>query len=153
MAQINNPSAIPSMVVGGRVITDLTNTKFLSGRVNGAGNGNSGCRIMGGSSGYQVPASKTFKVIAILAQGVYTSGSIMLGYADNDLGTASATAPTNPVYAMSTSASVALFAGAATVAGYSQGIINFDIPTGKYPFLSNNADTTNGSIIILGYEF
>ena len=153
------PSAIPSLTIGGRVFTDLANLKILFARSAGTGALNSSFREAGGTAGYVVPASKSFRIDAISAKmtGTAAAGASMgqLLYSDNDAGTEGATAFTNAKYP-GNSSSLSTFGTAASVA--SPGLaryeepFNFLVPTGKYIGLIGTSATVSTIVQIYGYE-
>ncbi len=135
---------VPSLTVGGRVFTDLTNLIVLTA-AHSAGN-LSTLRLPGASSGYQVPAGKTLKIWAIRQ---YTTSSYVaptsLGYGDTDVGYNSGSTPTNPIY-YSVGAN-AYTAGATT--GITETSLLFSVPTGKYVFGSTSGQ--QGGTTVFGY--
>lgn len=151
MGMAINPTAVPSLTVGGRVFTDLDNLKILSCYGSGA-SPKSSARLPGQSSGYQVPVGKKFKIQAILISNMGASvANPLVYYQDNDSGWATATAPVNPVYMTSGNNVNAYIAGTNVVSGTTNSIAipaNFEIPAGKYIGCS-----TDGPIVYFyGYE-
>jgi hypothetical protein len=149
---------VPSLTIGGRVFTDLTNLKILQGVANGTTNVRCSLREAGASAGYQVPVGKTFKVLAVVfqvgASAAGTSNSVAFAYSDNDVGVAASTAFTNPVYIggnLDNGAYMPLTAlSNLTKTEFS---VNFDIPAGKY--LGIQALSTGAVVVratVYGYE-
>lgn len=158
MANLIVPPAIPTLTVGGRVFTDLNNLLIVTGYCLGTTNVNTSMRKAGGSSGYQVPASKSFRILAAQIEcGQTTAGSNILGYvlyADNDVGVNSSSAFTNPIYMGGTQLAGVLGTGA-SLAGVQQYTVNIDfsVPTGKYPAFFNGSTATNNTTVrYFGYE-
>lgn len=147
----------PSLTVGGRVFTDLTNLIVLQCYVSL----NNGCtfRKTNASSGYQVTAGKTLTIWAYRLETANTA-SISNGipyYADADIGFSSGTAPTSPVYiaggaASTIWASTALAAQATSTPGMKEVATEFPIPATKYA--AWNWSAQNGSLMVtaFGYE-
>jgi len=100
------------------------------------------------TSGYQVTTGKTFRVVSVYSVNrSATAGVFGIGYGDTDVGTSSASPPTNPVYINSSNA----FQTKA-IAGDIQDIaVKGDIPAAKYAFQYNNGDQPN-THGIWGYE-
>lgn len=88
-----------TLTVGGRVFTDLANLIVLYGYADTVSRAT--LRKMGDQSGagYQVPVGKTLKVYAMKTVSSDTGGSsVQVAQVDADIGFASATALTNPIY-------------------------------------------------------
>lgn len=142
---------VPSLEIGGHVMTDLENLIVLCSSGNGASLGKSTPRKPDASSGYVVPASKAFRIRAIELHiaTIAANSPIFFGYGDNDVGANSNTDATNLV----------LFGGTAqytqfpvTVTGkFSFAPIKWSVPTGKYLFTSCATAATLG-VLIYGYE-
>ena len=146
---ISNLGTIPTLTVGGRTFTDLTNLKILVGDVSTTNK--TTMRVPGATSGYAVTSGKTFVVDVIEFVNPNTTVSyIQLTYADNDVGVNQTTALTNPVYALSNSSS---YYTSATVAG-SHNIFypNFRVPAGKYITIVGNVNGSYADTIIYGHE-
>lgn len=155
MANIINGSVIPFLQVGGRTFTDLSNLKVLYGHVVGAGNGNCTLRENNTSSGYVVPVGKTFKALAIKITVITSNSSSTpnnLLYADADVGLASSTAFTNPVYIINSSAYYGLPSVLSTSNNQIESSIKFDVIAGKYLCFTNGGSVFAGSIEVFGYE-
>lgn len=156
MANLIVPPAIPTLTIGGRVFTDLTNLKVLVGGFAGTANGNCTMREASSSSGYTPSGSKAFRILAVQIIAISVAPGSFAGilYADNDVGLATNTAFTNAVYPggdsrggfFNSSASVVT-----TTFSY-ETALNFRVPNGKYPAVTNNASTFNCGIRIFGYE-
>lgn len=134
-----------SLTIGGRVLTDLTNLITLKGYVNGAGSGNSGLVDLTGGARV-VTATKKFKVIGFRVFGT-VAGYFALGYCNNALGISTATAPVAPNES---------YFGAvpfnAVLNTSSDFLVDFEIPAGKYLYLSNGATATVAVLQLFGYE-
>lgn len=140
MAAVSYPTAIPTLTIGGRVFTDLENLKVLSAYCDcSAGTRYSTLRLHSASAGYQVPVGKTFKVLAVAViplVGAAASRYAYPVYGDNDVGFASAAAPTNAVFPYGNqTASVILPSNTVPTAANTrlEMAIRQDIPAGKYP--------------------
>ena len=147
---IITPQGIPSLTIGGRVFTDLTNLLIFSGPVAGAANGITTLRRMNASAGYQVTAGKTLYLLAIEINTftAVATTALSVGYSDTDLGRLVNTAPTNPVY-MEGAAGY----GFPTIAtGKIEYGMIFTVPATKYPFINNSGNATTAQIRIYGYE-
>jgi len=98
MGSLINPSMADSISIGGRTILNPNSKIWLYGKQGT----NAGCtfRALGASSGYQVTAGKTLRVLALIGISNSATGTIgmLLAQSDNDIGLDSATALTNPVY-------------------------------------------------------
>lgn len=151
MAQNNFPAIIPSLQIGGRLITDLSNLIILYGSFSGAANGNTTLRKQDGSAGYAVTSGKTFVVVAVEIDLIViaASTSCTFGYADNDVGVEVNTAFTNAVY---TARSASMFRIPTVTLGSYQRVPNLSVPAGKYLFVTNQAGACVGSMRVFGYE-
>lgn len=153
--QIGTLGTIPTITVGGRVFTDLTNLIILIGVLENAGDFTT-LRKMNATSGYQVPGGKTFTAMAIkiagAPQNIGCNHSVL--YGDNDVGENSASAPATPVYAGGFTAPSATVQSVKDSGGallFPEAAINFQVPTGK--FMAHTADASVRSIVyIYGYE-
>lgn len=107
---IGNLGTIPTLTIGGRVYTDLTNLKVLIAHMVGNPAASS-FRLVGGhaGSGYQVTANKTLTVSGLYCQTNDSNGpSMKLYQCDNDATYSNgAFTPTNPIYMEDESASSA----------------------------------------------
>lgn len=144
---------IPSLTVGGRVFTDLTNLIALIGY---ATTGKSFTfRRHNASAGFQVTAGKTLKVYAarFITNATAAGGTapFSLCYADNDIGIDSAVAFTNQVYLGGASTLAALPANIASIQSGYEVPIYFDIPAEKYPGCNMNI-SGNATCWLFGYE-
>lgn len=151
MAQVQQAPVIPSLYIGGRTISDLSNLIILYGSFSGAANGNTTLRKQDGSAGYAVTSGKSFVVVAIEIDLIVVAASTActFGYADNDVGVEVNTAFTNAVY---TARSASMFRIPTTTAGSYQRAPNFSAPAGKYLFVTNQAGACVGSLRVFGYE-
>lgn len=142
-----------SITVAGFTMANSANFKILSGY------GSNGLayatgRANGASAGYQVPAGKTFVVLAIRFRNVGSPAiGMTFGYGDTDCGIANGAGPTNQVY-------YAGFGWPKVAAYFPAGsqtpieiAVNFTIPALKYPFTQcDNAAGSTGHVEIFGYE-
>lgn len=156
MANLIMPPAIPTLTVGGQVFTDLKNLKVLVGGFAGAANGNCTFRLPSGNSGYTPSGSNKFRFLAIqiVAISVAPGSFAQICYSDNDVGFVTNTAFTNQInpgadvrggfFCSSSSVSTSTFSYEIAV--------NFLVPNGKYPGISNNASAFNCAIRAFGYE-
>ena len=158
MAIVNQPTVIPTLQIGSRVFTDLTNLITLSANVSStASQGRTTLRKLNASAGYQVTAGKTFTVAAalIFPKASMSNYNLQLLYADNDVGTRSNTAFTNAFYACNDNAATAMLVSSSLVPanGYLswESVIGFQAPATKY--LSIDAGVLVDCVIkIYGYE-
>lgn len=139
---------IPSLTVGGRVFTDLDNLIILSGGKL-LTNTRWTYRKAGESTGFQVPAGKIFRIMAVNATGSTSGLGMAIAQSDNDAGMNTTTALTNPIYEDS-------IGGITIESGNARGDIreislNFPILAEK--FISASSYATSGSLIcrIYGY--
>jgi len=136
-----NVSTLPvaSLTIGGRVFTDLKNLIVLHTGL-ATTNTYSTARLPNGTSGYQVPASKTLRILAVKCSIVKTVDSgtnIGLGYSDNDAGIDVAVGLlTNPVHCGGAITVPVLASGKETAYSVAnvEAPLNFTVPTGKYLF-------------------
>jgi hypothetical protein len=147
-------SAVPTLTIGGRVFTDLTNLIRLNFQT-GAANNFCTMRLSNGTSGYQVPVGKTLRIAAIeWSISAAASAFVDLHYSDNDLGFASATARTNPVLNSGvTDATAAGVQGITTAAAgsYYTKQCDFTVPAQKYPGIQDGNNTSGLSGTAYGY--
>lgn len=140
-----------TLTVGGRVFTDLDNLKVLYGNV-GQTSGAATLREPNSSSGYVVPALKTFKILAIeVIYGANVSG-VLVAYGDTDVGMASTSYPTNVVYTGGDQVNFSVIGSAANT--MAQASVSFNVPAGKYPCSGTigAAGSAIASIKVYGYE-
>lgn len=150
MAQIIQPSVIPTLTVGGRVFTDLTNLIILTGTLAGAANGYTTMRRINGTAGYQVTTGKTLTIYAMKAL-LQVAGNCNPAYADADVGNATNTALTNPIYFTSV-LGAGVTNGNSPLGSWQDTQIQFAIPAGKYMCIVNQAGATNALYMAFGYE-
>lgn len=149
---IGTLGTIPTLTIGGRVFTDLTTIKMLYARQ--GGDVRSSFRLANGTSGYAVTGGTTLTVyaVAIIPNDSSTIG-FQLAYSDNDVGSDTNTAFTNPVYWMG--ASNALHQVAAVGSGMPEAVrsfaLNFQVLAAKYPGLQIST-AARFSMILYGYE-
>lgn len=147
---VGGSPAVPSLTVGGRVFTDLSNLITLYGYL--GSNGKTTFRKTGAVSGYQVTSGKTLTLAAIRCfnDTAYTAGAgFQLFYSDNDTGVASVTVPTNPVYYGNDAANGWIYQAQSGVS--LEQILNFPIPSGKYVGGAGGASNSQ-SCWLFGYE-
>lgn len=148
---ISNLGTIPTLTVAGRVFVDLdTLIHLVAGALTGGTANRFTFRKLNTTSGYQVPASTTFKVKAthsIVFVAAATNGAYMY-YQDNDSGIASNTAPTTPVY-MGGDSITAYFCGKG-VGVHETPIVDFSVPTTQY--LGGTGDEIGAKFAAFGYE-
>lgn len=148
-----NTNMIPSLQVGGRIFTDVKNLITLYGNVQGAGNGNSTMRLPGASAGYTPSVGKAFRILAIRFT-VTTGGAgarIFPLYANNDVGLATGTAFTTGIGPGGSANEAALSCTTGQNAAIEMAL-DFLVPNGKFPGISNAAGSTAGYCQIYGYE-
>lgn len=150
------PGIRPTLLVGGRVFTDLTNLKILGTRADGGQYGT--FRSGNATSGYQVGASTALTIYATKIKprdGGQTSHGALF-YADNDVGMNSVTAPTNAVYQFGDASFIFLKGHLGTAGGNSQDVdashgdnFSFTVPSNKYLQLV----MTGSSSLCLAYGY
>lgn len=148
-------TAVPSITVGGRVFTDLANLITLGFYYNT--NAGSTGRLASASSGYQIPAGKSFKAMAFkgLINVAGTSGVALSYYSqtDNDVGMDSATVFTNPVNAFAQSGLSCMFGANGPVGSVVEGPLpDFLVATGKYMSTQRSGAAAEYAVIyVYGY--
>ncbi len=153
MKPIGTLGTIPTLAVGGRVFTDLTNLKTLVGFVNGVGL-NATLRELGETSGYLVPTGKVFRILAYSISNYGSSDGLYPGYGDTDVGQQSSSSPTGAVNPLSgggflintTSANATNLVTLELSLG--SGLL---IPAETYPYIASGG-TMVGTILAHGYE-
>lgn len=145
------------LTVGGRDIYDLTNLIRLV-CYTGTANTNGTFRLQNGSAGYQVTALKTLTIVALRLQ-TYSAAINPLGFqlvqTDNDVGFASGTAFTNPVYEGRDSGlfPYTINVGSATNITYFNDFpTNFTVAAGKYLSCVPNSGGALITQVAWGYE-
>lgn len=144
---------IASFTKSGRVFSDLDNLICLVGSMGQTTNWAT-LRKVNDTSGYEVPVGKSFIAWAYIFIGNTNAGPIYYAYGDNDVGFASASAPTTTVYPGG-SVTAGIIGQTITATETIEGNLGiFSVPTGKYPAFSGNggAGGTAGNIFIFGYE-
>lgn len=144
------------LTVGGYTFIDFsqgTSSKFFSLHAKNvtASGGASTFRKPNATSGYSVPASKAFNLLAVKINVITAAsgGTIQLAYADNDSGISGASGSiSNPVYMMNSDTLDC------TTAGLKEFSFPypFVVPTGKYITINSS---TSGCVIqleVYGYE-
>jgi len=156
MANLIVPPAIPTLTVGGRVFTDLSNLIVLYGYASGTTTIYCSLRLATASAGYQVTSGKTLRILALEAHSVYTTAAaangVLPGYTDDDVGMNSSTVGTNRV-SVTAGAGSLIFPPVNSALAYSQMPIDWRIPATKYPgFVVQSATLVNIGIRAFGYE-
>jgi hypothetical protein len=150
---IIQPSLQACISIGGRVFTDLDNLIMLYGWTAGSTTIRTSLRLANGTAGYQVPASRTLKIMAakIVPCAATPTGQVVATpcYSDNDVGMESSTAFTNPIYLGGDVGMGLATAGASDNYPEFGVVLDFDVPTGKYPGFQGGACVT--SLIFYGY--
>lgn len=142
----------PSLTVGGRVFTDLTNLKILK-TYNNANAIATARAPNNANAGYTPSGTKAFRVLAFEFQCISnTATAPTLHYSDNDVGFNSSTALTNPVYEHN--AGVNDYAGISDLDQVGVNVrqvmqTNFLVPNGKYVGVAGAAGCLGW---IYGYE-
>lgn len=147
----------PSLVVGGRVFTDLTNLITLFGSCNGS------ARVwtqLGDFNGpYQVTAGKTLylsaaEVTVRVVDGSSTTVDLSIGYGDVAAGLQATTQPTGAVYVGGDDGNSASQFPVNAVGQIQYGFSPLRIPSGKFPFCTDSANATNIKLFfwVCGYE-
>lgn len=144
----------PSLTVGGRVFTDLTNLLTFACWATGTGSTFGPCVKTGGTAGYQVTSGKTLTIYAVLCSPDATgSVGFNLLYADTVVANGgSNSAPTNPIYfggGGQTQGNFEMQSGAVGV--QSSFAPNFQAPSTKYLSVYNNG-AGNAHCLAYGYE-
>ncbi len=135
---------LPTLNIGGRIITDLQNLIILYGECDDSTNLYATLRKQDGVAGYTPAAQRKFVVIAYeAALGSVTAAAahmFRLHYQDNDVGINATTVPTNPVYIAGSQKTTAL-GSIATLqepgAGRYAGACDFQLPAAKYLGIQN----------------
>lgn len=136
-----------SMTIAGITITGkeiITGKGLLAGAT-------STCTFVesNGTAGYQVPVGKTLRIIAIRCASNATTGAFYALYSDNDAGYSGTTAHTNPVVISGVNAYTTY--GQTATFTYQDILVNFDVPTGKYPGAA--ASAYSGEVAFIGYLY
>lgn len=151
------PSTRPTLQVGGRVFTDLTNLIVLGTRADGGQFGT--FRDLNTNAGYQVTTGKTLTIHAARMiprdGGITTHGNIF--YGGNDVGLNSASAPTTPVYPIGDSSFIVLKALLGTTGVPSDRTLeasnalnwDFQVPQSMYPQFT----VTGSSALCIAYGY
>lgn len=143
-------SPLPSISVGNRVFTDVTNLIILYGYCAGTNN-HATFRTLNGTAGYTPSGSKTYVAQAIkFSSGGTAALQFGIGYASNDVGFASATAFTSGVY-MGGAAST-MFNSVSGVGSNGEAPISFTVLNAKYPFLDCSLSNGTAGVFLYGYE-
>lgn len=151
MSQILYPGSIPSLSVGGRLFTDITNLIILSGTANAAAGGYCSARKPNASACYQVPTGKSYRLMAIQVSVlvIAAGATIALGYQDADVGFGTNTAPTNLVQVAGSGNGTGFSTNAIGITEYP---LDFLIPAGKYLYTYNGGNVSAVQYRMFGYE-
>lgn len=118
-------------------------------------NSYSGFRQFGSTTNYQVTSGKTFKCVYAIVKACMsagTTGLVGIGYADTAATWGGGAAPTTPVFSIGgTSTFQPNDVSSGGVSAYPF-IYGFNIPTGKFPMLSDNSASYDSECILVGYE-
>lgn len=153
MSNVNFPPGIPALQIAGRVFTDLTNLLVFAGTINGATNRYCSPRLYSGTAGYQVTSGKSLVIWAVATDISVAGTSFMgVGYCDNDVGMATNTAPTNPIYQPSSASLLAATGLGVYATGVKEFATKLIIPTGKFLLVDSVGGTTVGTVKLFGYE-
>jgi hypothetical protein len=148
-APVVNPS-IPSLTVGGRVFTDLSNLVILMGHTLGTGNASS-LRKPGSSTGYTPPVGKSFRLLALkIITNSSSQSGIRLLSSTNDIGNNTATSVTGASYIYGDSNNY--FTSGTTPGGFLEAAIDFTVPFGSYLTILSGGSTSDCFVIAYGYE-
>jgi hypothetical protein len=150
-------SAIPTLTVGNRVFTDLTNLIILYGAAHGTTTTNCTFRKANASSGYTPSGSKAFKVQALSSNlsfsAASTNGTAVLLYSDSDTNPDTSNVFTNPVYIGGNASNAAIGNLISLSNSHFEYAVDFTIPNLKYPgFSISSTSTVFQTIQLYGYE-
>lgn len=138
--------------IGGRVFKNLNSLLYLYAATAGV-NQNCTVRTSNTATGYQVTSGKTLTIGAIRMSlpddTTSTNNTMIIGYADNDLGFTTTTAPINPVYLAGQSANGQQPFPTFSLEPYLDTAMFFQIPAGKFPFILNIGGASGGQQFIL----
>ena len=140
--------------VGGFTFASNASVVTLRCGTEGTSANNTTCRKPGLSSGYTPTGNHVFRINAIRVFGNTTSSTqsrAQLLYSDNDVGWASATSFTNPVYEVGVADSGLGFCAAGGAVATCDYITNFLIPNGKYFGIKGN-DNVELEAYVYGIE-
>lgn len=144
---------VETLTVGGRTFVNVPSliqvTTFTSGGVT-----YSTARLGNGSSGYAVTGGKTYQIGALKAVfNGSSSGGVLVGYCDNDIGLSSATTPVNPNYFIGYTGTPGPAGIVTTVNpnGQYESNFSFNVPAGKYVFVQSESSVV-GYVTFFGYE-
>lgn len=164
--QIGTLGNIDTLAVGGRVFVDVSTTTsagsliILFGSLGGTTNIYSGLFKMGSqtASAYQVTTGKTYRVAVVkgIARAAVAESLFGPGQADNALGLATSSTPTNPIYFGSegSSASHNMFSVANTVGSTVEMPCYGSIASQKYGFFKSGGNASSDlACFTYGYEF
>ncbi len=138
--------SLPSLTVGGRTFTDLTNLQLLLIQCSFAKY--STFRTPAGTP-YQVPVGKNFRALCIQVNSSAGSGRSTLGYDTTDRGIDNASL-TSPAY-MGGSAVASQLNFSTSWTEFTH-LLNFLIPATRYPFIYADVGSGYVSCKLFGYE-
>lgn len=143
---------VPSLVVGGRVFTDLKNLKVI--HFQGGTNTNNTPRLPATASGYTPSGSKAFRILVVELWSVASAIVADVGYADNDIGLDSATAFVNSkgIFGTALGAHGSVFYNNAGLASPMYMTPNLLVPNTKYPAIWVSVTSAVYSGRLYGYE-
>lgn len=157
MPQIILPAAVPSLSIGGRVFTDVSNLKILGASFDAVTTVNGTFRLPNTTAGYQVPASKKFVVMAIVVKIFESTAAastigMRLQYSDNDVGLQTSTALTNAVavFGSNQASSFGTLANTSLSSQFQEAVY-FEVPAAKY-LTGINISAKVASALVYGYE-
>lgn len=152
MGLIGTVGNIDKINVGGTELVDIANLICVGALADAAGVGlrYSTARLALSTTSYQVPGSKSFRILAIrwviMSATAGTGSDNSWGYGDNTVDLSNAAAPTNKVTAN------VMLPGPDRVAPGTVYTVGgkAEVPTGKYPFFSADGTIVHGTFY--GYE-
>lgn len=146
-----SPGIIPSLTVGGRVMTDLHRLIVLNGYSYNASANYVSLRLPNGTAGYAVTTGKTLRIVAASghSNAASTLGSVC--YGDNDVGGSGTSAPTNVVYMSGSDLFGQIFNLPSTSDLDKSWSLNFTVPATKIPCIKFPAGT-GAYVSLYGYE-
>ncbi len=150
MTAVANPTAVPSLTVGGRVFTDLANLITLYAFTTTALE-YSCARKPTAAAGYTPSGAKKFVLhAAVNVTKATVADTSTVGYADNDLGVSSLAAPTNLV-SLAGSGSIQPIGGVSQSGEQRQfGGLAFEVPNTKFLYVVGSAGPCQW--VLYGYE-
>ncbi len=151
LAQATYIPTAPTLTIGGRVFTDLTNLKILY-CAGATGTPRSACREANGTAGYLPSGSNKFRILAmVISGGTAGVSNTTVSYGDNDVGFLSNTAVTNQVFLAGTSNSYMVMGQLGGRYGFNEIAINFLVLNGKYTIIETGV-AGDIRFTVYGYE-